>query len=292
MAGQRAATSQVRLDRPPAIISSYLRALAKRSARDPDGALPPAGLLLTGVVADPSRLAAYNAVCGYPPGGTLPPAYPHVLAFPAALALMTRRDFPLPVLGLVHVANRITVRRPIAADEPLTLRVSAAGRRADPAGTAFDIVARAAAGQETVWESVSTYLHRGPKKPGTSGRRRAAPPTVDGEPESWPVPADTGRRYAAASGDRNPIHLHALTARLFGFRTAIAHGMWAKARVLAALAPRLPGVVTGAYTVDVTFRAPIPLPSSVRLTSAGPRFALTTPDGRRTHLYGEVKPAD
>ncbi|WP_425086282.1 MaoC family dehydratase [Streptomyces hainanensis] len=104
------------------------------------------------------------------------------------------------------------------------------------------------------------------------------------------VPAATGRRYAAVSGDRNPIHLHPLTARLFGFRHAIAHGMWTKARCLAALdrAQRLPD----AFTVDVAFHAPVPLPSRVELRAwprdDGRAFALRAAGAGPVHLRGRL----
>ena len=253
------------------IIGSYVRAVSRRR---PTGGALPAVELVSDVVADPRRLARYRAVCGFADGDTLPPTYPQVLAFPSALALLTRRDFPLPALGLIHVANRITARRPIGAGERLTLRV----RAGDLRGTTFDIVTEASVGSEAVWDSASTYLHRVPGRSGSS----PVPPAVSGESFLWQVPANTGRRYGAVSGDRNPIHLSALTARMFGFRTAIAHGMWAKARVLAALEP------PGAFTAEVTFRSPIALPSPVRLVTSGGRFALTAPDGGRTYLFGAV----
>jgi hypothetical protein len=253
------------------IAGSYLRALTRRRATD--GGLPSTELMLT-VFADRRRLARYTAVCGFRDGATLPPTYPHVLAFPATLALLTSRDFPLPALGLVHVENRITAHRPIGVAEPLTLRV----RATDLRGTTFDIVTEASVGSEPVWESVSSYLHRERGRSASS----SAPPVIEGDASLWQVPANTGRRYAAVSGDRNPIHLSAPTARLFGFRTAIAHGMWAMARTLAELAP------TDAVTCAVTFRSPIPLPSAVRLVTDGERLALTTPDGARTHMYGAI----
>ena len=84
----------------------------------------------------------------------------------------------------------------------------------------------------------------------------------------WRVPGDLGRRYAAVSGDRNPIHLHALSAKAFGFPRAIAHGMWTKARCLAAL--RLPD----ALTAEVRFKQPILLPSTVTFGEADDRFAV------------------
>ncbi|RKN44053.1 hypothetical protein D7294_08530 [Streptomyces hoynatensis] len=106
--------------------------------------------------------------------------------------------------------------------------------------------------------------------------------------EEWTVPAAIGRRYAAVSGDRNPIHLHPLTARPFGFRRALAHGMWTKARCLAALAER--GALPEEFTVTVTFRAPVLLPALVTFRTRGGAFGLRGEDGRREHLRGLVSP--
>jgi acyl dehydratase len=295
---------------PRPLPASYLRALLRgRRVRDTSGFTgldaPPAP-----VRADPRRLAAYARVCGFPSAAgtaaeapSLPPTYPHVLAFPAAMDLMTRPGFPLPLLGLVHVHNTIRVLRPIAAAEALTVRVGAGNLAAHPAGTAIDVLAEVRDGYGFLaWQSTSTYLRR--------DRRAARSPRQASEHQdelsglddaaTWLVPANTGRRYAAVSGDRNPIHLHPYTARLFGFPTAIAHGMWAVARVLAELGPSLPP----AYDVDVAFRAPIRLPSAVRLRTdhtapdhtaldhaapeGGTRFALASGDGSRVHLTGSV----
>ena len=94
------------------------------------------------------------------------------------------------------------------------------------------------------------------------------------------------------SGDLNPIHVHPLSARLFGLRGAIAHGMWTKARCLAALGSELPP----AYTVDVAFRKPIVLPATVRFAeAAGPApgsIAFGVRDASRgtAHLNGGVTP--
>ena len=89
--------------------------------------------------------------------------------------------------------------------------------------------------------------------------------TISRQPEpaasTWRLPGDLGRRYAAVSGDHNPIHLYALTAKAFGFPRQIAHGMWSKARCLAALDGRLPDAVT----VEVAFKKPVLLPGHGRL---------------------------
>ena len=88
------------------------------------------------------------------------------------------------------------------------------------------------------------------------------------------------------SGDLNPIHVHPLRARLFGFPSAIAHGMWTKARCLAALGPQLPG----AFTVEVAFRRPILLPATVKFAEArepgGIRFGVRDAERGTPHLDG------
>ena len=93
---------------------------------------------------------------------------------------------------------------------------------------------------ENVWEETSTYLRRG------KGDESASSGSVfpDAEPTGivWKLPGDLGRRYAAVSGDHNPIHLYPITAKALGFPRQIAHGMWTMARCVAALENRLPGL--------------------------------------------------
>src|SRR5690606_27752270 len=81
----------------------------------------------------------------------------------------------------------------------------------------------------------------------------------------WQAPADIGRRYARVAGDYNPIHLSAPSAKLFGFPRAIAHGLWNKARSLAALGERLPHA---GYEVEVRFQKPVLLPAELQLLAS------------------------
>jgi hypothetical protein len=107
---------------------------------------------------------------------------------------------------------------------------------------------------------------------------------------SWRLPADTGRRYAAVSGDRNPVHLSALTARPFGFKRAIAHGMYTAARALADVGPAAGH--TFVWTAD--FAKPLLLPAtvSVRIAPEGNGFgyAVWQQGGSRPYLTGAVTP--
>lgn len=233
------------------------------------------------VTVDRRRLADYNRVCGFRLADPLPPTYPHVLAFPLAMHLMSASTFPFPVVGLVHVANRIELRRPIDVAEPLVLSVRAADLRPHDRGQQFDVVATAAVDDEVVWRGVSTYLKR--ESGGARGDRTAAAPPAPSA--RWRCEPRTGTDYARVSGDHNPIHTSRLGARLFGFARPIAHGMWSKARCLAALEGRLPD----AYTVDVAFKLPIFLPSTVAF-SATPAwtFALHDANSHKPHLTGVI----
>lgn len=251
--------------------------------------LPDTELALTGLQVDRERLAAYARVCGLRLRDELPPTYAHMLAFPLAMRLMTDSAFPFSPVGLVHVRNRIVQRRPLRAGEELGVRVRAADLRPHPRGTQFDVLAEVAAGGEAVWSGTSTYLRR---EGGTSSPGRDADRPEPPRPAAiWDVPGDTGRRYAAVSGDANPIHLHPLTARLLGMPRHIAHGMWAKARCLAALEGTLPG---GAVEIDVRFKLPIQLPARVAFASApegdGRAFSLHDARTGKPHLDGTALP--
>jgi len=287
-----------KLDAPPRILRLYARALAPLlpgASHLPwvaggGGAVPDVELTMSGARVDRRRLADYDQVCSFPVHQTLPATYPHVLAFPLQLALLTDGRFPISAVGLVHVANRITQHRPIGRDERVDLRVRATPLTDHPRGRSFSLETGARVAGELVWEESSTMLHR-ERRAGTAAPHDERPETpLSALAAEWRLPADLGRRYAAVSRDRNPIHLHALSARAFGFSRPIVHGMWTMARCLAALEHRLPE----AFSVDVRFRASIPLPGTVTfgktLQDGGIRFWVTDPIGERTHLDGRAQP--
>ncbi|WP_375477824.1 MaoC/PaaZ C-terminal domain-containing protein [uncultured Jatrophihabitans sp.] len=244
----------------PALLPLYAKAAATAPLHRGD-TLPDSSYTLADQAIDPAHLVAYQRVCGFGVSDVLPPTYLHVLAFPLSVALMTEQAFPFPLVGLVHVANSITVTRPVRSAARMSFRVHAANLRPHAAGRQLDLLAEATVDGELVWSAVSTYLRRGKPPAGTAKKERQnptpAPPA--GAVAQVRAPGDIGRRYGDVSGDRNPIHLHKLSARLFGFPSAIAHGMWLKARTLAALQGRLPD----AYTADVAFKLPVLLPATV-----------------------------
>ncbi|MGW0475748.1 MaoC family dehydratase [Streptomyces coeruleorubidus] len=263
----------------PLLARGALLSPFKRPA--PDAEFPRTRLVLPALRVDLARLAAYERVCGFPTGDdALPPTYPHVLGFPLAMRLMSGRDFPLPLLGLVHTSITITRHRAMPATGAYELTVHVEGLAPHRRGTEATVVTEVREGGDVVWESRSTYLarHR-TRRPAGAPREEVRKPLP--AVAEWRLAEDVGRRYAAASGDRNPIHLHPLTARLFGFPRAIAHGMWTVARCLAAH-----GTPDSCH-VRARFRAPVLLPGTVTYAAQDGRFELRGREDR-LHLTGDL----
>jgi len=279
------------LDSPPSLRTLYARAAAGSTVAPVLGRVPGIGgrfsrsrelpdtqLVLPEVEIDREHVARYDRVCGFHVSEKLPPTYPHMLAFPLSMELMTASDFPFPVIGLVHIRNRIEQARPIRDDERPTLRVWTANLDSHPKGTQCEIHAEAEIDGGPVWRSISTYLRKGGGDGDDKSKERDSDERQEHDAKAiWEVPDDIGRRYAAVSGDTNPIHLRRSTALVFGMPRPIAHGMWTKARCLAAM----DGLHPEKLAVDVAFKLPIFLPSKVA-------FSTWEDDGRRQF---EVKSA-
>ena len=248
------------------------------------------GYSRTNAPTERAQVDAYAAVCGFPRKDTVPLTYPHMLAFPLHMAIMSDPQFPYPAMGMVHVENSITAHRAIQVGESLKVSTSVAPARAHAKGALLDFVTAVSIGDETVWESTSTYLRRGARVEGEPDAGLA----IEGVPTGgiqWSLPADLGRKYAAVSGDHNPIHLYPLTAKALGFPRQIAHGMWTKARCIAAIENRLPEAVH----VEVAFKKPVFLPGKVSFASSEydgvNTIALTNPKDGAPHLVGRARPS-
>ncbi len=252
------------LDAAPSLLPLYQRAALKRKISG--DSLPLHGVRCT-LEATARQLAAYRRVCGFDPQGVLPATWPHVLSFALQLHLLTDSKFPFPLLGLVHLSNRINVLRPLASLGQVRLSVHAEGLQAHPKGASFSLVTRMEDALGVLWEEHSRMLCRGAHVAGAVAESGDTTPAPLTEVTRWYAPKNIGRRYARVSGDYNPIHLSAPTAKLFGFPQAIAHGMWTKARALAALAAHLPA---SGYQVEVQFHKPLRLPSEVILSASAP----------------------
>lgn len=281
----------------PSMISAYARVLlGKKPYTAPDETrISPVELEVRRILLSARHLQQYLQICGAPPSKILPPAYLHVVAMPIHMQLFVAGNFPVKVLGLIHLRNTIRKLKDITVDMPLRLRVYFDTMRLTDFGQEYDFLTQYDRDGEVVWEEVSTMFARGNSPPKEGAKRpgieRSAHPETGVFSEPIEIAPDTGWRYARISGDFNPIHLTARTAKMFGFKQAVAHGMWSLGRCLGAAAPHLP---PGRVQVDTQFKLPVYVPSqAIVRTWAGGKgvdISMCTPRGDRLHLAMQVHP--
>lgn len=255
----------------PSLSRLYVNAAAvaarRRLGGSTDGAsLPDQQHEVRHVRCDVETLTSFQHLLGEPATDVLPASFVHALVFPVAMSVLGRDDFPLPLLGMIHLRNVIEQRSPVRFDEPVDVTAGVSGLRGHRAGTQVDVVATVRGTDDGTlrWTGTSTYLAKGVYLPGIDkaapehAKRDFVPP----HPTAlWQLGVETGRNYAAVSGDYNPIHLSLLSAKALGLPRSIAHGMYLASRALAGTA--VPREIP--FRWDVAFEAPVYLPATVAL---------------------------
>lgn len=236
---------------------------------------------------DHQHLKAYNEVCGFKNNSYIPAIYLAVLSQSLQMHIMTKEAFPFAVLGLVHIRNQIKQVRKVGVNELLTLSCRFGELQPHDKGMQFDFITTAKVGKEIVVQGTTTYLARQKSTAKVAAKTaESAVPAYEVQAE-WDISENIGRRYALTSGDFNLIHLHVLTAKAFGFKQAIAHGMWSKARALASM------TLPESYEADVWFKLPIYLPSKVEFLTAqvaqDTDFLIRSSKNQKPHVVGSVK---
>ena len=279
------------VDALPAPAKLYARALSGLIKRGRPSQLPALRLVRPAALLEPAAIERYARVCGFIPEHGVPLTFPHLLAFPLHLLMLTDPAFPWPALGLVHLANHVRLRRPLAYNEALRVEVEFGAWLRHDKGQAFVLHTRLYRRGEAVWDGDSVYLKRGAAPPGDPLAALEIERDALQRVARWQLPAQLGRDYAHASGDYNPIHLTTLTAKAFGFPRAIAHGMWTLARSAAALQPPKP---LAEAVISAEFKLPMLLPGDASLWTSSP--SLTTRElevrdaaGDKPHLRGRFQ---
>lgn len=235
-----------------------------------------------------SHIEKYHAMF---PGmvSSIPLTYFYLAAQRAHLAAMLDPNFPWPILGMVHVANRMEQRAEIREEQGFRLNVTiemperaATKKRVRPLYRVEFFQ-----GDELVVECLSTYQVGGGEPPARGRRREMPAPDLDGYTDTglWQLNSELGRHYATLSGDFNPIHLHPWLSRWFGFARPIIHGMYSVARAQAKLEQELQRPVT---MMDVVFRRPLILPAEAHFYYAdtATKFIVTDAKASKAFLDG------
>jgi acyl dehydratase len=247
----------------PSGLKNMLRAVAGALPFVPRGdQLPSRTVTIDELPIDRGNVAAYAAVTGLRYGDTVPLTYPFALAFPTVMSLVTGFDFPFAAMGAVHTENHITQYRPIAVTDTVGIAVHAENLREHRKGLLVDVVTDVSVGNDIAWQQVTTFLHQQrtslsdePKPPPEKQPKFPPPNTV------LRITPGQIRQYAAVGGDHNPIHTNPIGAKLFGFPTVIAHGMYSAAAVLGNIEGQLPESVS----YSVRFGKPVVLPATAGL---------------------------
>ena len=275
----------------PGLAKQYYSALTTKADRNVTS-IPEIGFVLREQVIDLNNMNQYAKLCGFKEDNLLPITYPQVLATPLHIEVMTQANFPFKLLGLVHVNNVINQYRPINCRERVDIFCRADNLYATDKGMEAVLISELKVGGELVWESTSTMLSRGYVPMGVT------PSPVKNDlyannytTEKWAVPSNIGRRYATISGDRNPIHLYPLTAKMFGFPRHIVHGMWTKAKALAEI-DKNHNIFTSQTSVEVQFKTPIQLPAAVCFSQQkrnnSINFKVADENDQKPHVVGRV----
>ena len=273
------------LEGPPNVALLLAKALIKIGKYRIGDPLPPLKAHWENLHIDQNHLQDYNQICGFE-SNQMPATYLWVRAFPLIMSVLVSKQFPLPAMGQVHLRNQISVHSPLDLDKPFNITAAVDHSELSSKGLEWSMQISVTANNQIVWSSRSTFLYRC-----NTGIERSSKPLheAQGDLQSWQLPSDLGRHYASISGDYNPIHLSALSAKLFGFKHAIAHGMWSKARCLAAMDSLIP---QAGYSVDVNFLKPVFLPSKVNfysnLSDSQRQFSLFNASAEQMHLQGYI----
>jgi len=273
------------ISQAPNIALVLAKSLFKSSSYHLGDSLPSLATRWDNFIVDSTHLSRYNAICGFD-SRKISTTYLWVICFPLIINILLSKRFPLRAMGQIHLRNRASFHEPMDLHSPLTLAASVGSSELTHRGLEWNIDLQVLAQDRLLWSSQSTFLYRCETAIERQERDRDSPLKST---YSWSVSKDIGRRYACVSGDYNPIHLSQLSAKLLGFKRAIAHGMWSKARCLAELDRSIPDA---GYTVDVLFRRPVFLPSTVCLYSqrlqGDHRFSLFNSSNGQIHLDGSI----
>jgi acyl dehydratase len=251
--------------------------------------LPDRTLTVEDLPIDSANVAAYAAVTGLRFGDAVPLTYPFPFTFPTVMSLVTGFDFPFAAMGSVHIENHITQYRPILVTDKVSAKVHAENMREHRRGLLVDIVTDVNVGNEKAWHQVTTFLHQqktslsDEPKPPPQKKPKLGPPNA-----LLRITPGQIRHYASVGGDHNPIHTNPIAAKLFGFPTVIAHGMFSAAAVLSNIEGQLPDAVK----YSVRFAKPVVLPARAGLyvdrITDGWELTLRHASNGDPHLKGTV----
>tara|TARA_B100002003_G_scaffold172211_1_gene160127 strand:- start:435 stop:1277 length:843 start_codon:yes stop_codon:yes gene_type:complete len=234
----------------------------------------------------------YNKYCklvGWKNAEQMHPFYWQVRGLSLQLRLLSHGKSPFKLLGLVHLQNRVEEYVECRTDIPCELVARFGTVYQHRRGLAVEVTVTGNQRGQRVYSATGTYLMQTSLKPGPLPAYESA---IAGPGESSPETAELVfsaamvRRYAKVSGDVNPIHLSTLTARLFGFKRAIVHGMYSGATAVSELDKQQ---ALNGKAVQLAFKRPMFVPAKAVLFSEqgdeSTHFSLVSADREQAEIF-------
>jgi len=277
----------------PSLVPIFIKAFTSRKPRfiDEVESFPKLSAEAKNIQIDHKHLKRYEDLCGFKQKEFLPAPYLHIAANPLMMSIITHPSFPIKALGLIHKQHDMTQHRPIRRYEHFDIVCKLDNIQKNDDFVEFQLTTKATLKDEIIWESVGTFISRNPKAK-LKRNREKKPIQTEAETiwqeKEWELDYYLGQKYARISGDYNPIHIHKRTARLFGFRRHIAHGMW----MLAHCAAQFHGAFDS-YKLKTQFNAPVFLPSKLNFlydkTSNLIKFRVSNPRNKsKIYVSGTI----
>ncbi|HZH68361.1 MAG TPA: MaoC/PaaZ C-terminal domain-containing protein [Chitinophagales bacterium] len=246
------------LKKAPGSLQTLFRA-SLTGLKKPGDRLPEKGYTIKGLTIDKKQYSDFCKMFEYN-DATVPSTYWYIRLFSMQTLLLAHPDAPFPMPGLVHLSFKINQYTTIYPTDKLDTTVKFGNLIQHDKGTGVETIMSLSRHGQVVWEQKNINLYLGKKGLGIPGED-----IVEGEitePDLstlWSLHPKNAIDFAKVSGDFNPIHLHDITAKIFGFRKQIAHGWYSLCRAVSPMSTTIKGI----HELYGSFKKPLFLPSKV-----------------------------
>ncbi|MEM7510145.1 MAG: MaoC/PaaZ C-terminal domain-containing protein [Bacteroidota bacterium] len=237
-----------------------------------------------------SKMDAFLGYFGFQSKSPL--SYLYVLAQRAQIKVMLDREFTMAIPGMIHVENQLVMDSAYNRNDPFHIQAKVnVPYKKEGSLIPISEIHFLQNGKRVAY-CKSTYLAKR-KSVKKSPKKEKAIPEIASllNQERLELDLSSARKYAAISGDKNPIHTSSFLAKMFGLKNAIMHGWYS---VCLAEKKFEKFSQTRIEEISVHFISPISLPSRSTLKFGKTKteeisFQVRHDPDEKVLLYGELR---
>ncbi len=158
----------------------------------------------------------------------VPPIFPVTMYIDLMIKIVTDDSLNLDISRMVHGEQEILYHRPLKPWDNISTEVELESIDVKESGDILWAVFKGLSEDETVFEMRSSMFFRKPRKRPKPRKLKESDEIIEKQivvRKQMNVTSDQSVRYAAASGDENPIHLDKDFATAVGLPDIILHGL-------------------------------------------------------------------